>query len=392
MPDSSKNSNKLLRRTLMIGMITSVVIVACGWLYVVKTRRDLNMQLLGAVKKNDTQAVIALLARGANPNIRDVAENRMTLWEQIGSVFRRQTTSPEDRKQWDSYNAENQMPTVLEIAIEPYSSSDYQPHKENLPLVKAILDAGARVNDYESDYMTPLMDAVSYDRLKTVQLLLDHGANPLTRNDLGQSPIHVAQSLKVAQLLVRLGNDVNATANDGSTPLMTLTAKDKAATMRFLISQGARVNSRAKDGTSALLAATESEDTEGTKMLLEHGAEVNISDKDRVTPLDNAANGEPVQIVKMLFEHGARVDPVDKDGDTPLTTCLESNNSPDIVAVLIAHGADVDHRNKAGETPLSLAKKNSYKQIIKLLVAAGAKRGAADPPTKERLLKEPSAR
>ncbi len=161
--------------------------------------------------------------------------------------------------------------------------------------------------------------------------------------------------------------------------------------VRFLVAHDAKINVRSKDGSSALLVATEGDEIKATKFLIENGAEVNVCDKDKTTPLDNVANGGPIQNVKILLDHGAKIDPIDKVGDTPLTTCLQGDDRPDIVKVLIEHGADVNHRNKAGQTALSLAKKANSTKIIKLLLAAGAKRGLAASLPKE-LPPQPSIR
>lgn len=376
-PDAAKRSHRWRRRMMLFGTLLILAAIFCGWVYRAKTHRDLNRQLFVAVENRDAVTAKSLLARGADPNIRDLPEQHLTLWDHVQSAYHRLRLSPEQRQRWETDNANDRMPTILEIAIDPYYGSDGnsvdEPRSENLPLVKAILEADARVNETDRDHITPLMEAVVFDRVQTVRLLLDHDANPLARNDAGQLPIHIAHSLKMVELLVRQGNDVNATDDEGSTPLMTVTVKDDAETVRFLISQGAKINVRAKDGTTPLIMAAQYDDVEAMGLLLDHGAEVNMHDNDGGTPLHYAADLGTVRSVRMLLAHGARVDPVDSNGDTPLTTCLASDEYRDVVQELVVHGADVNHRNKAGDTPLSIAKKSKYSAIVKLLEAAGAK-------------------
>lgn len=247
-------------------------------------------------------------------------------------------------------------------------------------MIKVLLDAGARPDDCSEGRTTPLMMAVLGDRLETAQTLLDHGANPLARDDTGQLPIHYlafaeGSQLKVVELLVKRGNNVNAADNEGETVLMkALHKRVDVSILRSLIAHGANVNARSKNGNSALLEATGVGDVRTILQLLEYGAEVNVCDSDKFTPLHKAIQEPSRALIKALLAHGAKIDALNKYGDTPLTICVRGGSRPHIVEVLIEHGADVNHRNNAGETALSLAKKQNYTKTIQLLEAAGAKR------------------
>jgi len=342
MPEIVSRTDRQGRKRLLFaafGTLIVLTVVFCGWAYKAKNQRDLNMQLLGAVRKGDAEKARQLLAQGADPNIRDVPQQHLSLWQQIRIAFYRDSPPPDDQKK-----------TLLEMALGLDSVSQQNdespPDVENVPLVKALLDAGARTEDCSDKHCTPLMTAVHFDHLKTVQMLLDHNANPFARDDNGHYPIHFMRSMtdteiKIADLLLKHGNDVNAVDNQGWTPLIDCFADDDCdlPMLRFLIAHGANVNARAKDGNGTLVMAI----------------------------------GLSPEATRTLLEHGAEVDPINEDGDTPLTLCLKGDSQADTVKTLIAHGADVNHRNKAGETPLSLARKNDYTQIIMLLEAAGAK-------------------
>jgi len=372
------------RRGLLF-CVTPLVLAAifCGWVFRARTHRTLNKELIFAVKNSDTVTVSQLLARGADPNIRDVPQPYTSLWQQIKLSF-----FPEKGR------GEDEFITLLEEAMDPDNCSDCKSGSENVSLVRALLAAGARVEDQSFAPMssvreTPLIWAVSRNQPKTVQLLLDYGANPIACDDSGQIPLHRTHDLKIAALLFKLGNDVNAVDVEGKTPLMTTLSRDVTLS-RFLIARGSDINARAKDGSSALIMATTRGYDEAAELLLAHGGEVNVCDMTGRTPLHAAVNCDepfnhiaqdgngvdfdPRHNVKLLLEHGAKVDAVDKNGDTPLTSCIAGETSPDLVEVLLAHGADVDHRNKAGQTPLSIAKKSNALEIVELLKAAGAKR------------------
>ena len=74
--------------------------------------------------------------------------------------------------------------------------------------------------------MTPLHHAVNDDhkgsRLKMIELLIDRGANVNAIDDTHHTPLHLASSEEVARLLIDAGADVNArTKRTGETPLFS---------------------------------------------------------------------------------------------------------------------------------------------------------------------------
>ncbi len=412
MPETVNNNRRPTRRRIILCTLIMVTALFGGWLYTAKTQRDVNRKLLGAVRKGDVAAVKLLLAHGANPNIRDMPLEQLTLWQQISLLFHRDTQPPGDPKH-----------TLIELALEvdndEDSDSKIATDSKSMPLVKALLDAGAHPDESSAGHKTPLMEAASVARLKTVQTLLDHGANPQAHDDEGQIPLHyiagivsTGDELKIATLLLKLGNEVNAADNKGMTPLMysVVSWRGPVAMLKILIAHGAQINARSKEGYSALLIAAAASNPQAVKILLEHGAEVNVRSDDgfsalilaagkvpgtkdirslmlllehgaevnvyssrNISPLHCVSNDGPLPAVEALLAHRAKVDPVSDNGDTPLTISLKRKNRPDIAKLLIEHGADVNHRNNAGETALSLATKHNYQETVLLLRAAGAK-------------------
>ncbi len=298
-----KRRGKVLFGTL--GIVLALALSFCGWVYKAKTQRDLNMQLLGAVRKGDAEAARSLLKRGADPNIRDVPQRSLSLWQQIRYAFHK-----------DSQPADDQPQTVLEMAM--MSDPDYASDGVRRILVKSLLEAGARPDDCSERHITPLMRAVKDDSPQIVQMLLNLGANPLAKDDEGRRPIDYMyfddpDGLKIAEMLVKRGSDVNAVDNNGRTLLLQSCYYKNIHMLRFLIA---------------------------------HGARVDVCDKHDNTPLIYC-------LLIGLFS---------KRKDT------------DMAKFLIAHGADVNHRNILGGTALSIAKRHKDKEMVRLLEAAGARR------------------
>ena len=93
---------------------------------------------------------------------------------------------------------------------------------DNTPAMVQFLNAGADINQRDSEGYTPLHWAAYYGRVDAAQLLLDRGANPEIGDNSGRTALEVAiyyRHPNVAQHLVEKGANVNARDQDGWTPL-----------------------------------------------------------------------------------------------------------------------------------------------------------------------------
>jgi len=244
MADGLQITHKQRRRKALLGTLGIVFILAvsfCGWVYKAKTQRDLNRQLLQSVLDEDAEATRSLLKRGADPNIRNEPQQPLSLWQQIRYVFHK-----------DSQTAQDKNATLLGMAM--YSDSADTSEPVDVALIKTLLEAGARPDDCSDGHITPLMVAVQYDSPQAVWILLDHGANPLAKDDDGRHPIHFMErddpdALTIADLLIKSGEDVNAADNFGRTALTNSCSYKNIRTIRFLIAHGADVNQGHKGST-----------------------------------------------------------------------------------------------------------------------------------------------
>ncbi|MEN8176054.1 MAG: thioredoxin fold domain-containing protein [Pseudomonadota bacterium] len=89
------------------------------------------------------------------------------------------------------------------------------------------------------------------------------------------------------------------------------------------------------------------------------------------TPLMVAAGSGNPEMVSLLLAAGATADVSDRLGRTPLH--LAAKELTETSRLLIQAGADVDSRNAGGITPLMLAAGGDRREIVDLLLAAGAR-------------------
>lgn len=179
----------------------------------------------------------------------------------------------------------------------PYFYIDEKNKKENLA---AIVDHRIKKNLNLHFPITaldklgsPLFEAcASDDMLDITKRLLEHGVDPNMPSYYDdQRPIHHAVScfaIETIKTLIQSGAKINATMNDGSTPLHLISTNgyfnlDKQKhIMELLLANGARPNARGPNGQTPLFglayATTTKEDWPLIATLLDCGARISIKD------------------------------------------------------------------------------------------------------------------
>jgi len=272
--------------------------------------------------------------------------------------------------------------------------------------VRAILAAGADVNEKRPDLATPLLVAIINGHEDLVDLLLDKGADPnaeggstaltvqgvrarLIKIDL-KTPPHRQQLLEVA---TEGGNGRNNTwgkplqaavhvANWHVSDEIISVHIDRLRVIKSLLAHGADVNGRNTDmeprwsgaryrrrlvGATAFLFAAKAADTEVMRLLLQRGADPKINTGANITPLmaaagiawasnqDHASEEQVLEAVKLLVEEvGSDVNAVNDVGETAMhAAAYRGANS--VVQYLYDKGAKLDVAALDGRTPLIVA-------------------------------------
>ncbi|HEY3318420.1 MAG TPA: ankyrin repeat domain-containing protein [Coriobacteriia bacterium] len=187
--------------------------------------------------------------------------------------------------------------------------------------------------------------------------LRDLDAQNPDRGFVGRTILHQAVSrdlLTVAEALVRAGADIEAPADNDTSPLSLACS---AAMVESLVGLGASVHRRNENGVTPLAMVTahsfgEDDRVEAAKALIAHGADVNTAGP--IMPLAAAASHGNLGLMELYLSNGAEVDARTGDGGTPLMRAAGSNQL-EAAELLLAHGASIGLKRGDGFTAASLA-------------------------------------
>ena len=275
-------------------------------------------------------------------------------------------------------------------------------------LMGRLLKEGYPLDGPDRYGRTPLFLAAQAGSDAGAEFLLSKGANVMAREFWGSStPLHVATfsgNLRLLEVLVKHGADVNALNDEGSTPLLYISQAGRAEVMDWLIEHGAKLDARNDLNETALsyplvngfqglveklwprAEALKTRDLlekyplhraaylgyeQPAAFLLEKGLPVDSRDESGRTPFQRAAQGGNVKLARMLLAKGAEVDAKDPDGSTPLHLAVKKGRE-EMVRFLLQNKADPKAEDGRGRNAPDLAAEYAYPGIAEVLKAAGA--------------------
>ena len=169
--------------------------------------------------------------------------------------------------------------------------------------------------------------------------------------------------------------DLEATDENGLTPLLAAVLSHNIDFIKILIEHGANVDASDINGDTALHMLARSNE-QMMKPLLDAGANPGITNHCGETPLFHARSAVAI---KHLLDHGSPINHCDLNGNSALMRMVLSKRYDQTIA-LLEHGTDLDIKNKSGlsfadlmakaaNVPLDVIPKNPLlaKAVIELL-------------------------
>jgi len=295
-----------------------------------------------------------------------------------------------------------------------YSNVSVKPDP-NLPCIKfLLLHANAdpqqiiKLEMYAFDKGALIHKVAAHGDLELLKLFVSKGALSKSRTieqteTTLMSAINGGAPKQVLEYLVEQGVDVDATGNDGVTPLRSAIIMGDKDAVESLIGKGADYKTPMRNGlTSVHVAAMGPNPAILKYLVLDKKLDVRAKEKDGITPLHYAAQfvhpkniafllsqkadpnarstfdttplhklamaprsrdrdiAQDIECAKMLFEAGADINAQDKDGETPLflEVAYGSKHERRFLKYLLEHGADPTIQQAQGVTAREFAKRS----------------------------------
>jgi len=230
----------------------------------------------------------------------------------------------------------------------------------DLESAKALLDAGAKINQTSEYGWTPLLTAVNNRNYKVAAYLLERGADPNIANKGGWTPLYLATDNR------------NIEGGDYPVPKPDL---DHLEIIKALLEKGANPNAKIRDntltrtiftmqwffedGATAFVRASQSSDTELMRLLIKYKADPKIATANGDTALTASAGigwvegvtyersaKENLEAVKMLVDElGLDPNGPNSEGRTPLMGAAMKGRN-DVVQFLVDKGAKLETHDK----------------------------------------------
>jgi ankyrin repeat protein len=252
----------------------------------------------------------------------------------------------------------------------------------NLEIVKEFVKLGF-VNKISSHGVSPLLFSIGYFgqeiNLEIVRYLIENKANSSLADDNKNTPITCAAvkgEIKVLDLLLSSGADVNSKCNNGVTLLYNASLVGNHEMVQLLLKYGAKHDIPEPNGDYPIHAAIREGNLEIVKEFVKLGFVNKINDIG-LTPLSFSlgyfSKEINLEIVKYLMENKA---------DTNLTTNEYKNFPIHIVVIkgeikalkiLLDYKVNINVQTKYGNTPLYQASLVGNKEIVQLLLKCKAK-------------------
>lgn len=194
-----------------------------------------------------------------------------------------------------------------------YTLMEYACLYEKPDLVKWLIDHDLRIQRYRYEFCY----AAERNNLQIVKMLLDNGYSASDVEESGRNGLHYAAQenyLELCELLLKNGCAANQLDVDGFSPLYIASSENNVEIVNLLLSAHAKVDLCGGDYTSPFVIACSLGNYMICDILLSHHADINMQDIYGRTALIYAAIKSDEKCIDYLLSHGADSSICDEHG------------------------------------------------------------------------------
>jgi uncharacterized protein len=341
--------------------------------------------LMTAARTGNAEAVLMLIARGADANARETSLGETALmWaaaenhpEAVRALIEH-GADPNARSETLAY-AKDRFGLEGVTTILPHghwTALMYAARQGSLEAARTLAEMGADLNLTDPDGTTALVLAIFNGHFDTAAMLTEEGADPNIADTTGMAALYTAVDMNtLGEIYGRPGRQsTDKLTGLGLLPILLAHGANPNATLKSPTLTRAHTPGEPSlgEGTTPLMRAAKNGDTAAIRVLMAHGAEASLRQKNGTTALmlasgvgrgtgvfakDYATEAELLSAVKFLVELGAEsgvdVNAANEAGQTALHIAAQASDG--IVKYLAEHGANLDAKDKQGRTALDVA-------------------------------------
>jgi len=270
------------------------------------------------------------------------------------------------RDEFDKFKEYINKKETLDVNVRDESGNylvTYAVIKNNIPIVKILLEKGCRIDIKDQEGKTLLYLPIKYKYTDIIKLIIDYNQSSigisiidLSDND-GNIPIHYAiyfKNIEAIDILLSANSNVNFLDKNGNNSLHLAVYTKDLQICEKIIKRDININAVNLIGETALHIACNLKLDNIVELLVDNNIDVNIKDsKTEMTALIYAINRNSKPICMLLLSHNANINIQDFMGNTAIHYSI-LEESFEILLELINHKPNVNLYNIDGNTPIHL--------------------------------------
>jgi ankyrin repeat protein len=251
---------------------------------------------------------------------------------------------------------------------------------DNAAVVRVLLECGSPPNSAIS--LVGGLIHWRYFRTVIFPILLKHGLQLDTFDDLGKTPLHIVARFKhgdsyMKELTLHGADPCAVTRDERETVLHIAAFKPNDEFLRNILPTQVKVVINAKninDHTALYIAASKA-NYEACDLLLQHGADVDVrcqaseAHPKGYTALHSASHYGHAKIVNLLLAAGADKENLSDGGATPLYIAA-SRGHLNVVRALTQAGANIRFKRTSKDSVVTIARENGHMKTAIYLASA----------------------